>query len=176
MPTIKNNPAALPPKPLSYNCLVQFKNWSLIVHQDKAAWIPQEHFTATGKLSPAGRTRLLQAPAGSAANEIARHNAIVELRARQKNDEFLTDKFHANRRSNFSHQVTLTSDAKFSRQRICVYADALQAPIFYGTDTKPAENQCQSEMNAALKALELVKALSARFYAPVGSNPALSQC
>ena len=160
----QNNPAPLPRKAPPYDCLVRFKNWSLIIHHDKAAWIPQRFFTATGKLSVAGRKLIMQAPSGSADEEIAKHNEIMQLRARQKDDEFLTAKFHSNRIRNFSHRIILTSDAKFSRQRICVYSDLLQQPIFYGVDPKPARNQCQSEMNAALKALELVKTLGQTFY------------
>ena len=153
--------------------LVKFKNWALVVHGPYAAWIHTQEISPCGLLSPAALNKILAAPPDSAAREIARHTAIARARAQQARVTARTHEFHVRRRAAASHTVTLTSDAKYSHRRICVFADQLRRPLFSGPDVQPAHNQCQAEMNAAVKTLEIVNFLQGRLF-PQGCAPCLT--
>ena len=144
--------------------LVKFKNWALVVHGPQAAWIPTTEMTPQGALTRPALAKIAQAAPNSAAQEIARHHAIVRAREQQIIDDACTRQFHADRRSTPSHTMTLTSDAKYSHQRICVFANQIRRPLFYGPDQRPARNQCQAEMNAAIKSLEIVDFLRTQLF------------
>ena len=64
-------------------------------------------------------------------------------------------KFHKERGREFTHKISLMTDAKQSKNRICVYSKELAQPIFYGFDDKVALEQNLAERNAVRKAIEI---------------------
>ena len=84
--------------------------------------------------------------------------------AEKRKEMYRIRKFHEKRIKTHSHVIRLTTDGKGSKNKICVFANLLNQPLFYGTyeAQRPPNHDGQnySEERGAEKALELAAAMA----------------
>ena len=129
----KNTMLIIPraPKPVSYEIIANyFLNGVLIKSKDKITFIRKHMIGADGSLTPyaifkLGRSKITQERLDEY-KEILYEQVLFDKR--KKMDQVVS-RFHEKRIGNYTHQIKLTTDAKQSKNRICIYSNTLKKTL-----------------------------------------------
>ena len=147
------------PKPISYEIISNcFLNGILIKskHNNKITLIQKNMIKSDGSLTRTAIRKLSRSKFTQGMLDRYKKMLCSEiLRSKRKRLGGVVLNFHKNRLNDYTHEIKITTDAKHSKNRICVYSDTLGKPLFDGLDPKNALSQNMGEVNAVKKAIEI---------------------
>ena len=157
-----------PPNQRPYEILSNYFLGRLLVRRgNKVTSITPESINPDGSIKKSGDRKLNSSK--YTVNDLDTYKDIfndnsIKLQLLEELD--LSRKFHLAAAKDYSHKLSLTTDAKHANQYICVYSDYLKAPIYYGKSAKKSKTQKHSEQLAIEHAIFLTLKLAAKFLPP----------
>ena len=128
----------------------------------KITFVNKKHISPTGRLSKQARRKVKKS--SFAIKDLDALKALLLQDSMQEKISKIHKtmiNFHHARSKDYTHEISLMTDAKQSKNRICVYSPQLAQPIFYGFDDKVALDQNLAERNAVRKAIDIAAWLRA---------------